>query len=189
MVVVSGAGKADLGSWSESVCTKWIHVPFLARSVLEGIVLERVLQAGRVISPGAVAKVEDILLTSGMGLSVLDEVLCDALTKSLCRRIVTEGDVEPPVKRARRRRGGKQVDLQMLEVLRKAGGKVTMGQFTEGLRQAFVEDGECAPTGGSIRRWAVRLERSGLVERRVVMGGMGGTRSVVALVSGHPSLR
>ena len=186
MVVVSGTGKADLGSWSESVPTRWIHVPLLPRETIRNIVEDRTLQAGRVFTPDAMAKVEDILLTNGMGLSVLDEVLRDAVAG--CHGIVTEGDVVPPARRARHRRRGKQVDLQMLEILRKAGGKVTMGQFTEGLRQAFVEDGECAPTGGSIRRWAVRLERSGLVERQVVVGGMGGTRSTLSL-PGHPSLR
>ena len=189
LVVVSGPGKADLGSWPESVSTKSIHVPFLPRSVLEEIVVERVLQAGRVISPGAVAKVEDILLTSGMGLSVLDEILQATVPRAGCQGTVTEGDVLPPARRACRHRGGKQVELQMLEVLRKAGGKATMGLLAKGLRQAFVEDGECAPTGSSIRRWAVRLERAGMVERQVAMGGVGGTRSVVSLASGHPSLR
>jgi hypothetical protein len=128
------------------------------------------------------AKVEDILLTSGMGLSVLDEVLRDAVPRAGCHGIVTEGDVAPPARRARDRRGREQVGLRMLEVLRKAGGRATMGQLAEGLSGAFVEVGECVPTGSSIRRWAVRLERAGLVERRVVMGGMGGTRSTVALV-------
>ena len=182
LVVVSGNGKAELGSWPENVATRCIHVPPLPRETIRNIVEDRVLQTGRVFTPGAMAKAEDILLTSGMGLSVLDEVLQAAVARAGCHGIVTEGDVAPPARRSRRRRGGKQVGLRMLEALRKAGGRATMGQLTEGLSRAFVEDGERVPTGSSIRRWAVRLERAGLVERRVVMGGMGGTRSTVALV-------
>jgi hypothetical protein len=72
----------------------------------------------------------------------------------------------------------------MLEVLRKAGGRATMGELTDGLSRAFVEDGECVPTGSSIRRWMSRLEQLGVVERTVKMGGDGGTRSVVALARG-----
>ena len=189
LVVVSGTGKADLGSWPESASTKWIHVSPLPRETIRNIVEGRASQAGRVFMPGAMTKVEDILLTSGMGLSVLDEILQATVPRAGCQGIVTEGDVEPPARRAWRHRGGKQVELQMLEVLRKAGGKVTMGQLVKGLSMTFVENGECAPTGGSIRRWAVRLERSGLVERQVTMGGMGGTRSVVALTTGLPSLQ
>ena len=183
LVVVSGTGKADLGSWPESISTKWVHVPLFPRETIRNIVEDRVAQAGQVFTPGALTKVEDILLTSGMGVSVLDEVLQATVARAGCQGIVTEEDVVPPAKRTRHRRGGKQVELQMLEILRKAGGKATMGQLVKGLRQVFVEDGESVPTGSSIRRWAVRLERAGLVERRVSIGGMGGTRSVVALAS------
>ena len=184
LVVVSGIGKAQLGSWSESVATRWIHLPPLPRETIRIIVEDRAIQAGRVFTPGAMAKVEDILLTSGMGVSVLDEVLRDAVPRAGCHGIVTEGDVAPPASRVRHRRRGKQVELHMLEVLRKAGGRATMGELTDGLSRAFVEDGECVPTGSSIRRWMSRLEQLGVVERTVKMGGDGGTRSVVALARG-----
>ena len=46
LVVVSGTGKVDLGSWSESVPTRWIHVPLLPRPVLEEVVEDRARSLG-----------------------------------------------------------------------------------------------------------------------------------------------
>ena len=164
LLVVSGTGKADLGAWSESVPTRWVHVPLLLRETVRIIVEYRVLQARRVFTPGAMDKAEDILLTSGMGLSALDEVLRDAVARAGCHGMVTERDVAPLARRARDRRGGEQVGIRMLEVLRKAGGRATMVQLTDGLSRALVEDGESAPTGSSIRRWAWWHQANGCLE-------------------------
>lgn len=182
-LVFSGSGRVDLGADALVREVRHLPVPQLPRDTILAVVAAKARETGRVFTPEAMARVEDLVLTSGLGLSVLEEILQSAVAKLGCHGLVTEADVTSPAKKARCRHGGKQIEIHILEVLRKSCGKVTMGQLTEGLHQAFVKDGGPAPTGSSIRRWAVRLERAGLVERRVELGGMGGTRSVVVLAS------
>ena len=183
-VVASGNITDDLWSATDNGHVKQVRVPTLPVETVREIVMERARHLGQVLATGALTKVMDILAIRGNNLTVMEEVLKVAAQRAKCHGMVTERDIVPPARRARRHSGGKQIELHMLEVLRKAGGRVTMGHLVKGLSETFVKDGECAPTGGSIRRWAVRLERAGLVERRVVMGGMGGTRSTISL-PGH----
>ena len=72
----------------------------------------------------------------------------------------------------------------MLEILRKAGGPLTMGELVEQLAQDLTRAGEAHRTGSTLRRLVARLEALALVERKVIMGGVGGTRSVVSLAKG-----
>ncbi len=191
LMVVSGTGKADLGSWAESVPTKWIHVPLLPGKVLEEVVVERALALGCEISRDALAKVLSIMVTKGRGLSIMDEIL-QASAANVGRTqggAIDEQDVPTPRISVRGKTSRQALEVRVLEIVRKAGGQLTMGELVEQLTEDLTRAGEAHRTGSTLRRLTVRLEQLGLVERKVVMGGVGGTRSAVALAatSRHPS--
>ncbi len=189
LVVVSGTGKADLGSLPESVSTKWIHVPFLPRAVLEEIAVERARGLGCEISPDAVSKVLDIMVTRGRGLSIMGGVLRASAAQAHGRsaHIIEAVDVSTPRDKVRGKGSGQALEVRVLEVIREAGGQVTMGELMERITRDLTEKGEAHRTASTLRRLTVRLEQLGLVERRVTMGGEGGTHSTLSL-PGHPSL-
>ena len=190
MVVVSGTGKTELGSWSDAVPAKWIHVPLLPREILEEVVEERARALGCEISAGGVAKVMDIMVTRGRGLSVMNEVLqasASEAAKSPGRSIKVE-DIRTPRISVRGKSSRRALEVRVLEIIRGAGGELTMGELMDHLTRDLTQQGEAHRTAGTLRRLMVRLERLGLVERRVTLGGEGGTRSTISL-PGHPSLR
>ena len=190
LVVVSGTGKADLGSWSEGLPTKWIHVPLLPRSVIEEIVVERARGLGCEISPGAVSKALDIMVTLGRGLSIMGEVLQASVMQATEKsgRAIMPSDILSSRVRDRGKANRRALEVRVLEVIREAGGQVTMGELMERITRDLTQTGEAHRTASTLRRLTVRLEQFGLVERRVTMGGEGGTHSTLS-VPGHPSLR
>ena len=188
LVVVSGMGKTESGSWAETTPVRWFHVPQLPTAVVEEILVEWAQQSGHVLSPEALAKAMDIIQTRGNQLTVAEEVLRVAIAKAGCHGIITDADVMPPVVREKPRANKRVVELRILEAVRKAGGEIPMGRLHREVARHLVQDGECQPSGSTLRRQTARLEQLGLVERRVVMGGEGGTRSTISL-PGHPSLR
>jgi hypothetical protein len=190
LVVVSGTGKTDLGSWPECVPAKWIHVPLLPRSVLEEVVAERALELGCEISPGAVTKVLNIMVTKGRGLSIMGEILQASAANAGRTQggTISERDVPTPRISVRGKTSRQALEVLVLEIVRKAGGQLTMGELVEQLTQDLTRAGEAHRTGSTLRRLTARLEQLGLVERRVTLGGEGGTRSTLSL-PGHPSLR
>ena len=191
LVVVSGTGRTELGSLSENVPTRWIPVLQLPRSVLEEVVVERALELGCDITPGAVSKVLSIMVTTGRGLSIMDEVLSATAANTGRRQdgVIHEQDVTTPRSSVRGKVSRQALEVRVLEILRKAGGPLTMGELVEQLAQDLTRAGEAHRSGGTLRRLVARLEALDLVERKVVMGGVGGTRSVVAsaAASRHPS--
>ena len=190
LVVVSGTGKTELGSWSDAVSAKWIHVPLLPRSVLEEVVEERAQALGCEISADGVAKILDIMVTRGRGLSVMNEVLQASATevsKSTGRSIEVEDIRTPPIS-VRGKSSRRALEVRVLEIIRGAGGELTMGELMERVTRDLTQKGEAHRAASSVRRLTVRLEKLGLVERRVTLGGEGGTRSMISL-PGHPSLR
>ena len=189
LVVMSGTGKADLGTWSDNIPTRWIRVPLLPRSVLEGILAERALALGCEISRDALAKVLSIMVTKGRGLSIMDEVLQASVANAGRTRVgaIGEHDVPTPRISVRGKASRQALEVRVLEIVRKAGGQLTMGELVEQLTQDLTRAGEAHRTGSTLRRLTVRLEQLGLVERRVTLGGDGGTRSTLSL-PGHPSL-
>ena len=190
LVVVSGTGKADLGSWSEGLPTKWIHVPLLPRSVLEEIVVERTRGLGCEVSPGAVSKVLDIMVTRGRGLSIMGEILKASVAQANDRNatFIEVVDVSTPRGKGRGRARGEALEVRVMEIIRGAGGQLTMGELMEQVTRDLTQKGEAHRTASTLRRLAVRLEQLGLVERQVTVGGDGGTHSTLSL-PGHPSLR
>ena len=190
LVVVSGTGKADLGSWSEDLPAKWIQVPLLPRAVLDEIVVERARGLGCEITPGAVSKVLDIMVTLGRGLSIMGEVLQASVIQAKVKPggTVAPGDILSPRVRVRGKANRQALEIRVLEFIREAGGQVTMGELMERITRDFTQTGEAHRTASTLRRLTVRLEQLGLVERRVTMGGEGGTHSTLSL-PGHPSLR
>ncbi len=190
LVVVSGTGKTKLGSWSDAVSAKWIHMPLLPREVLEEVVEERARVLGCEISADGVAKVLDIMVTLGRDLSVMNEVLRASATeaaKSPSRSIEVE-DIRTPRISVRGKSSRRALEVRVLEIIRGAGGELTMGELMEQVTRDLTRKGEAHRAASSVRRLTVRLERLGLVERRVTLGGEGGTRSMISL-PGHPSLR
>ena len=190
LVVVSGTGKTQLGSWSENVPTKCIHVPLLSREILEEVVEERARALGCEVSADGVAKVLDIMVTRGRGLSVMNEVLQASATeavKNLGRSIEVE-DIRTPRISVRGKSSRRALEVRVLEIIRAAGGELTMGELMERVTRDLTEKGEAHRTASTLRRLMVRLEQLGLVERKVTLGGEGGTRSTISL-PGHPSLR
>ncbi|MDG6913210.1 MAG: hypothetical protein JRN35_09060 [Nitrososphaerota archaeon] len=185
LVVVSGRGKANLGSWPDAVPTKWIHVPLLPRAVLEEVVLDRARSLGCEISLGAVSKVLDIMVTRGRGLSILAEVLQAAEKPG---RAITQASISTPRVRARGKADRQALEVRVLEIIRGAGGQLTMGELMEQVTRDLTQKGEAHRAASSVRRLTVRLEQLGLVERQVTLGGEGGTRSTLSL-PGHPSPR
>ena len=190
LVVVSGTGKADLGSWPEGIPTRWIHVPLLPRPVLEEVVEDRARSLGCEISPDAVSKVLDIMVAQGLGLSIMGEILQASVVpvREKPVRAITASDISTPRLGARGRTNRKALEVQMLEIIRGAGGQVTMGELMEQVTRDLTQKGEAHRTASTLRRLTIRLEQLGLVERRVTMGGEGGTHSTLSL-PGHPSLR
>ncbi len=187
LVVVSGTGKAELGSWTANVPTRWIHVPLLSRETLQEVVVERAQVLGYEISQDALAKVLCIMVTKGRGLSIMDEVL--QASASNARRtqgsVIDEQDVPSPRISVRGKTSRQALEVRVLEIVRKAGGQLTMGELVEQLTQDLTRAGEAHRTGSTLRRLTVRLEQLGLVERRVTLGGDGGTRSTLS-IPGHP---
>ena len=190
LVVVSGTGKTELGSWPESVPAKWIHVPLLSGPVLGEIVVEQALKLGCEISRDALAKVLSIMVTKGRGLSIMDEVLQASAASAGRTRggAIGEQDVPAPRISVRGKTSRQALEVRVLEIVRRAGGQLAMGELVEQLTQDLTRAGEAHRTGSTLRRLTVRLEQLGLVERQVTLGGDGGTRSTLSL-PGHPSLR
>jgi hypothetical protein len=193
LVVVSGTGHANLGSWAGNILTKWIHVPHLPREVLEEVVVSRARALGFEISDGAVAKVLSIMVTSGRGLSIMDEILKTSAAQAGTRlgRTVTERDVPTPRISVRNKASRQALEVRVLEIIRAAGGEMTMGELAEQVTRDLTRKGEAHRTASTLRRLTVRLEKLELVERHVSIGGDGGTQSVVRALGRstvHPSL-
>ena len=190
LVVVSGTGKTELGSWSDAISAKWIHVPLLSREILEEVVEDRARTLGCEISADGVAKVLDIMVTRGRGLSVMNEVLQAAATEvsSSPGRAIEVGDIRTPRVSVRGKSSRRALEVRVLGIIRGAGGELTMGELMERVTRDLTQKGEAHRAASSVRRLTVRLEQLGLVERRVTSGGEGGTRSTLTL-TGHPSLR
>ena len=182
-LVLSGSGDAGLNG-----SVKRIQVPPLPVRIVHEILEARVRQAGRVWTPEALGKVTDILATRGNSLSVMDEILSAAVKKAGCHGIIVEQDVAAPISREHPRASKKQVELRLLGVLRSAGGKLSMGELVEELRDVSSREGEVPPSPSNVRRWAARMQAHGVLERSVALGGDGGTRSVISLAPGHPSI-
>jgi len=176
-IVLSGNGDGGVDG-----CVKRIRVSALPVGTIREIMEDKVRQAGKVLSEGARTKVLDVLGTRGYSLSLMDEILQASFDKAGCHGIITEDDVPMPSPRSHSRASKQAVELRVMEILRKAGGNTTMGVIAKELSRNFATEGEPTPTMSSVRRWITRLEDMGLVERRVTMGGDGGTRSVVSIV-------
>ena len=177
-LVLSGSGDAGL-----SGSVRRIHVPPLRAGAVHEILEARVQRTGRVWTPGAVGKVTDILATRGNSLSTMEEVVKTAMERAGCHGIITEQDVHPPATMGRPRTNTHNAELCVLEALWSAGGSMSAGQLNQAVARSFFQSGEPRPTDSSIRRWMARMQRLGLVERTVKLGGDGGTRSVVTLAS------
>ena len=182
-LVLSGSGDAGLNG-----SVKRIEVPPLPVRIIHEILEARVHQKGRVWTPGALGKVTDILATRGNSLTVMDEILATAEKRAGCHGIVVEQDVAPPSSRVSPRASKRQAELRLLGVLRTAGGKLSMGELVEELRNVSSREGEVPPSPSNVRRWAARMQAHGVLERSVALGGDGGTRSVISLAPGHPSI-
>ena len=177
-LVLSGSGNAGLNG-----SVKRIQVPSLPAGAIHETLEDRVRQTGRFWDPNTLQKVMDILATRGNSLSVMDEVLKAAVQRAGCHEIITEADVMPPLVRERPRANRCVVELRILEAVRKAGGEISMGSLHREVARHLIQDGECPPSGSTLRRQTARLEQLGLVVRQVALGGEGGTRSLVTLPS------
>jgi DNA-binding transcriptional ArsR family regulator len=132
------------------------------------------------------AKVMNILTTRGNSLSVMEEVLNSAVQRAGCHGVIVDGDVIPPSSRTCPRTSKRVIELRVLEVLRKASAPVEMGELVQELSRSLASEGERTLSPSSVRRWLIKLEGLGLVKRRVVMGGDGGTTSVASLALPSP---
>lgn len=175
-LVLSGSGDGGVETGA-----KCIHVPILPLETIREIVQERARQLGRVLAPAALTKVMNILATRGYGLSAMDEVLSCAAQRAGCHGVIVEGDVVPPSSRTCPRTSKRVIELRVLEVLRKARGPVEMGELVQELSRSLASEGERTLSPSSVRRWLIKLEALGLIRRRVIMGGDGGTTSVAFL--------
>ena len=182
-LALSGSGDAGLDG-----SVKRIRVPPLPVGTIHEILESKVHQTGRVWTPGALGKVTDILATRGNSLSVMNEVVRAAVERAGCHVIIVEPDVNPPLSKERTRASKRQAELRLLGALRSAGGKLSMGELVEELRNVSSREGEVPPSPSNVRRWAARMQAHGVLERSVALGGDGGTRSVISLAPGHPSI-
>ncbi len=175
-LVLSGNGDAEVNG-----SAKRIQVPPLPVRTIREIMEGRTCQTGRIWTPEAFAKVADILATRGNNLSIMEEVVKTAMERAGCHESVVEEDVVAPISRERARASKHQVELRLLGALRSAGGKLPMGELVDELGRAFSSEGESAPSPSNVRRWAVKMQALGMVERSVTLGGDGGSRSMVSL--------
>jgi hypothetical protein len=174
-LILSGSGSAGLNGNAVH-----IHVPLLPVGTVREIVEDRARQSGRVFAPDALAKTMDILATRGNSLSVMEEILQAAIQKAGCHGIIVEEDVIAPATVERARVNRQVAELRVLEVLRRAGGQLAIGELVRVLARSFASE-EHVPSAGTVRRWLVKLQALGLVKRQVSQGGDGGTMSVVSL--------
>ncbi|MDG6969846.1 MAG: hypothetical protein JRN54_01900, partial [Nitrososphaerota archaeon] len=103
-------------------------------------------------------------------------------------RSIEVEDIRTPPISVRGKSSRRALEVRVLEIIRGAGGELTMGELMERVTRDLTQKGEAHRAASSVRRLTVRLEKLGLVERRVTLGGEGGTRSMISL-PGHPSLR
>ena len=155
LVVVSGAGRTEYGSWADIVSTRWMYVPLLPRSVLEEIVVDRARSRGFEISADGVAKVMDIKVTRGRGLSVMAEVLQAA---KMSGRVITPAGISPPRVKAQSKSSRQALEVRVLEIIREAGGQLTMGELVEQVTRDFTLKGgpteQPAQSGGWRSAWS-----------------------------------
>ena len=175
-LVLSGTGNTRVNG-----SVKRIHVPALPVGTIQEILEAWVRQTGRFWTPEALGKLTDILATRGNSLSVMEEVVRTAVERAGCHGIITEQDVAAPISRERARASKHQVELRLLGALRSTGGKLPMGELVDELGRAFSSEGESAPSPSNVRRWAVKMQALGMVERSVTLGGDVGSRSMVSL--------
>lgn len=176
LLVVSGSSDAELDSR-----VMRIHVPPLPVGTVRSILEDKARQTSRAFTPGALVKSMNIFATEGNSLSVMDEVLKAAVRSAGCHGIITEEDVVPPDATDRPRANMPTVYLCVLEVLRKAGRGLPMGELVRELSIRLTTEGQHIPSLCSVRRWTARMQSQGLVSRTVTVGGDGGTTSVVSL--------
>ena len=161
-VVLSAPGPREIRNVAEVLCREAFHV-------LPG---QEFLQS-----------LTDAMICNGRSLSRTAGALRVAGERAESRGAtqVELGDLTPLPRETGRKHGSEEIDRQIMGAVRTLGKgqEVPVGDLVRHL----------ARTPSLVRRHLAQLERKGLLVRRVTVGGVGGTRSVVTLASGHPSLR
>ncbi len=152
--------------------------PQKIRSVAEGLCRE----AFRVTpGPEVLENLTDAMSCNGRSLSRAARTLRDAGERAEARGAmrVELVDLSPLPREPGRRHGPEEVDREILGAVRALGRgqEVSVGALVRHL----------ARPPSLVRRHLATLERKGLLVRRVRVGGMGGSRSLVSLPPGHPS--
>jgi len=132
--------------------------------------------------------VRDRLLSRGWGLSMAACILKRSGERAQARgvEIVEERDL-PSTRTGPRVKDPAVVDSMILEGARSSpdGRGLEFRALSLHLRRRLAAEGHGFPSTSQIRRHLIRLEAAGLLERRVRVGGPGGTRS---LISTSPAL-
>ncbi len=208
-------GRRDLSVFPTGHARRWLALPDMCRAIL--VVWERTrhdrprdprhsppsssLGAGSLgttraglgfrapPSRGAVEAIARISVAQGWGLSMVGELLAEAGRRAEARgaeRVEAE-DVGLSAHVPRHGADAEGFEAALLEVLRAASGPFAVGELRRRLTARCVESGVRAPTPARVWRHLVRLERMGIVQREVRMGGAGGTSVRVSLFTGAPT--
>jgi hypothetical protein len=125
----------------------------------------------------------DLTVASGWGLAMVGDLLAEAGARAEARSSfrVELQDVVLPSSLPRHGRDAEGFGQTILEVLRAAAGSLTAGELRRRVAEGCASSGMRAPTPARLWRHVVGLERKGLVQREVRLGGAGGSRTMIAL--------
>ncbi|MDE1820873.1 MAG: hypothetical protein KGJ23_12660 [Euryarchaeota archaeon] len=136
-------------------------------------------------SRDVVEAIARLSVAQGLGLSMVGEMLAEGGRRAEARsghRLEVE-DVGLPAALPRHSADAEGFDMALLEVLRGARGAFSVGELRRRVAARCEDTGVRAPTQARLWRHLVGLERKGVVQREVHLGGAGGSTSVVSLVA------
>ena len=186
LLAFSGERSPELPSETELAAPSLrVHLPPLSAEEIETILGEMARSAfATPLSPGVALRVRDRLLARGWGLPVGASLLRAAGDAAEQRgdRTITVRDLPSRFEGPRLRRAT-ALDVLFLEGLRAQPSASSTGvrHLQEYVAAHLREEGMALPTASQVRRHLRRLERAGLVQRSVRLGGMGGSQSLVRL--------
>ena len=183
-----------VASGSREIVPEVAHTVRVSVPPLQGADLLEALRARAALAfqtpplPEVLRAWADLTVASGWGLAVVGDLLAEAGARAEVRgsfRVELQ-DVALPSSLPRHGRDAEGFGQTILEVLRAAAGSLTAGELRRRVAEGCASSGMRAPTPARLWRHVVGLERKGLVQREVRLGGAGGSRTLVALRP-HPA--
>ena len=157
--------------------------PLLGQDLRQAIMARATAAFAVAPSSEAIRALADLSVARGWGLSTVGELLAEAGRRAEARggRRLEVADVALPAYPPRHSFDVEGFEASLLEVLRGARGGIPVGELRQSVATRCRERGAPAPGHARLWRHLVALERRGLVQREVRLGGPGGSSSLVHL--------